>query len=98
MAIRKIQVFEGQGIFDIAIQEYGSIENTFDLLAENTSLVFDSSLSSGLELKVDTDDKGVSDVKNKIRQDDFKVVNSQQVDESTVEGDYNNDLNNDFLN
>jgi hypothetical protein len=47
----KIKVYEGQSIYDIAVQEYGSVEGLFYLLADN-NLTLDSNLKSGAELVV----------------------------------------------
>jgi len=97
MAQRRVLVFEGQSIFDVIIQEYGDIANTFDFMAENPNLTLNTNLTAGEYVKVDTEEKGVSDVKDKIRQENFKVVNSQQIDSETALGDFNNDFNNDYL-
>jgi len=48
-----ITTYQHQSVFDLAIQEYGSIEGVFDLLAANLGLEFDSDIVSGTELKID---------------------------------------------
>jgi hypothetical protein len=47
----KIKVYEGQSIYDVAVQQYGSVEALFYLLADN-NLNLDSNLKSGAELEV----------------------------------------------
>jgi hypothetical protein len=98
MAVRRVLVKEGQSIFDVVIQEYGDIANAFDFFTQNPTLTINSGLSSGQYVKVDTQDKGVNSVKSRIKETEHHVVNSQQIDAETVQGDFNNDFNNDFLN
>ncbi|MFK5855370.1 MAG: hypothetical protein QM503_04500 [Bacteroidota bacterium] len=47
-----ITTYQHQSPFDIAIQEHGSIEGVFDLLAANPGLEFDSDIASGTVLKL----------------------------------------------
>lgn len=42
-----------QSVFDIAIQEYGSIEGVFNLLRANPELEFDSNIQPGTVLKIE---------------------------------------------
>lgn len=53
---------EGQNIYDFAIQTYGTLENIFDVLDDN-SLTFESELQSGMELNSDNFNKGDNDIK-----------------------------------
>lgn len=48
-----LQAYQHQSPFDLAIQEYGSIEGIFDLLAANPGLEFDSDIASGTVLKLE---------------------------------------------
>jgi len=44
-----------QSVFDLAIQEYGSIEGVFELMAANPSLELDSDIESGSIVKLEGD-------------------------------------------
>lgn len=48
-----LTTYRHQSVFDLAIQEFGSIEGVFDLLAANPGLEFDSDIASGTVLKID---------------------------------------------
>lgn len=52
MAGKTITVRNGQTIYDIAIQEYGSIDGTRLLLADNPTLGYSSVLQAGSLLKI----------------------------------------------
>lgn len=55
-------ITEGQNIYDFAIEKYGTIENIFDVIDDN-SLTLDSELNSGMELNANTFNKGVDSIK-----------------------------------
>ena len=48
--MNNVKTYKDQSVFDIAIQEYGSIEGVFDLLKNNPGLEFDSDIESGTAL------------------------------------------------
>ena len=52
---KTIIVFEGQNLFDIALQEYGSVEGIKAVLQLNPSIDINSVLLAGQSLVVDTD-------------------------------------------
>ena len=47
-----IVVEQGQDIFDLAIQEYGSVESLFVLLADNRAIDLTTELASGATLQI----------------------------------------------
>lgn len=47
---RKIIVLDRQTLWDIAIQEYGTVEAVFDLLSDNPSLTINTALIAGQQL------------------------------------------------
>lgn len=51
--MKMIIALEQQTIFDLALQELGSAESVFDLIAANTSLRLDSEIVSGQEMIID---------------------------------------------
>lgn len=53
---------DGQNIYDFAVEKYGTIENIFDVLDDN-SLTFDSDLTSGMELNYNVFNKGDDKIK-----------------------------------
>ena len=60
--MKKVTVKDRQSIFDIAIQEFGTLQNLFDILKDN-NLTLDSQLSGGQELIINNEGKGVENVK-----------------------------------
>ena len=52
MAVKTVKVLDGQTIWDIAIQEYGSIEAIFQLMQDNSSLSLAVPLVGGVLLKL----------------------------------------------
>lgn len=50
--MNKVTTYKHQSPFDIAIQEYGSIEGVFDLLENNPGLEFDSAIAPGTSLAI----------------------------------------------
>jgi len=72
---KTIVVKNGQTIWDITIQEYGDINQVFNLLTDN-SLDYTSVLSSGQKLIINNEDKG-----NKSIQEFFqtKAINPKSI-------------------
>lgn len=93
-------VIDGQTIYDIAIQFYGSIDGVFLLLQDNPTLNgLDTILTAGQKLKIKSDAIDADAVEY------FKknnIVPCSEVEdildfEITPDGgDHNNDFNNDF--
>ena len=67
-------VKEGQNIFDVTIEAYGSINYLFDLLSDN-GLNVDSELYSGMELIIDRT-KGDNEIVNKIIKNNITLNNN----------------------
>lgn len=61
--MQNINVRQGQNIFDVAIQEYGSAESVIKLLQDNTQLSLESELIAGQSLTIiqDPDRKEIVD-------------------------------------
>jgi hypothetical protein len=93
-----IKAKKGQDIFDITVQQFGDIENLFDLLNDNPTLNINSILGSGKELKINSEDKGNVTIKNEFLKTSFKVMNADEDTFAENAGDFNNDFNNDFFN
>ena len=95
MAVKTIVVKGRQTLWDIAIQEYGSIEGVEQLIADNPGLVdYESNLVAGTLLKVKSDavDKDVVDFFTKNELEPISALDG----ENNTGGDFNNDFNNDF--
>jgi len=50
--MKLVSALEQQTVIDIALQELGSAEAVFDVLASNSSLTLDTELTSGRELVI----------------------------------------------
>lgn len=67
-------VKEGQNIFDVCLEKYGSIEFVFNLLIEN-KWKLSTNLSSGQEVNVDNDVTGNRNIKDYYRLRNIAPVN-----------------------
>ena len=68
-------VNDGQGIFDICVQEFGTLEQIINLLTDN-SLSFDSLLTSGQQLTINNQNKGINNIKNSYLLNNFFANNN----------------------
>ena len=84
----------GQNIIDVAVQNFGTIENIFDMLQDN-NLSLNSELKSGQFILAKTEGKGDNSVKNYVLLKNYSFNNAQF---KVATGDYNTDFNNDYLN
>lgn len=91
-----IEIREGQDIFDVTIQKFGTLENLFDFLKENDDITINSSLSSGQKVIINNTDKGLLNEKEFFSSRRFVVTNADADAIAETVGDYNNDFNNDF--
>lgn len=93
---RKVTVKSGQSIFDIALQEYGSVEGVYNLMQDNPARIpsLDVDLLPGDVLLIGSDpvQKDVTDYYT--RNSVFPATRSEE--ESDLFGDFNNDFNDDF--
>lgn len=89
---------KNQNIFDIALQEYGTLENVFTLINDN-NLTFNSKLEANQELIINNDGVGDNKVKNFVTLQKIKYNNDQEgAVSSAVGGDYLAiDYNSDYL-
>lgn len=90
----KITVGQGQTIYDIAIQEYGSIDGVDLLLKDNPSLDMATMLAPGsiLHIKSEPIDKAIVD---HYKINDIRPA-GRLSSEKRIGGDFNNDFNADF--
>ncbi len=92
-----LKVQDGQNIFDIALQEFGTLEELFVMLLDN-NLSLNEKLTSGRELIINKTNVGDEDVKNFVVLRNHSFNNDQgQGLPPLLAGDYNNDYNNDYL-
>jgi len=89
------QVKEGQNIFDVCLQNFGTLENLFDLLSVNNINV-NSNLSSGQILVINNESVGNELIKSTIIKENLVFVNEQLKNDDLQGGDYNNDHNQDY--
>ena len=96
--MNNVKTYKDQSVFDIAIQEYGSIEGVFDLLKNNPGLEFDSDIESGTALNTSGTiiDQSVVDYykKNNIKPatGDIEGLPEYKEDEKMITKTYNYDL------
>jgi len=89
-------VENNQNIFDVALQEFGSLEETFKMLSDN-NLTFNSKLQSGQELIINNAELGDNNVKNFVTLQKITYNNDQGLFvPPLVAGDFNSDFNQDF--
>lgn len=91
-----IPVIEGQSLFDVALQEYGSIEHVFKIIKDNPGITINSNIGAGVTLKIDTsfvsNEEAIKAVFQANKSKDIYPVNL--TDKSS--GDFSEDFNNDF--
>ncbi len=90
-------ILEGQNVFDIVSQEFGTLEQLFTLLNDN-NLAVNTKLISGQELVVNKINVGDENVKNFVTLQNITMNNDQgEKVPPLLSGDYNSDYNNDYL-
>lgn len=91
--VTKIRVKELQTIWDIALQEYGSVSGVKQLMDDNPEINFQTLLQPGQIIKI------ISEPVNKDVRDFYKNNNIFPVSgekDDALPYDFNNDFNNDF--
>lgn len=98
MAQKTVFVEDRQSLFDLAIQKYGSIEGTVQLLDENKDKVSDITTMPTPTLRLQCNrtviDKDVLDYYIKYNLKPVSIISPDE----TYPGDYNIDYNNDYYN
>lgn len=91
-----MKVKDNQSIFDITIEQFGTLENLLTLIVDN-SLSPGFKLSAGQELVINNTDTGNEEIKAFFKLGNIAVNNDQQKGLPPIDaGDYNNDFANDF--
>jgi hypothetical protein len=99
MSNNTVTVLERQSIFDIALQQYGSIEASISLLSQNSDQL--NSITTmplpGTVLKCNGNPLSTSIIKlyNETEQKPVSLISYAEL---AVNGDFNNDFNTDFNN
>ena len=85
---------EGQSIFDVTVQKFGTIENLFDFLSDN-NLTLNSKLKTSQQLIIENIGKGNETVKNFVNLTNRNLNNAQDSIDggSSYSNDYSNDYN-----
>jgi len=92
-----LKVLQNQNIFDITTQEFGTLEELFVLLNDN-SLSVNAKLISGQSLTVNKVNVGDEDVKKIVVLKNITMNNAQgQKVPPLLSGDYNPDYNIDYF-
>jgi len=85
-----------QNIFDLVLQEFGSLDHVFTMINDN-DLTFNSKLKSGQKLNINNTGLGDNSVKNFVTLQKVKYNNDQGIFvPPLVAGDFNSDFNQDF--
>ena len=91
-----IKTREGQNMFDVAIQNFGNIDNVFDVIDAGDNLSLTSELNAGTELELSTENNGDEAIKEFYRRRLLITNNASPPGTEAVGGDYNDDYNNDY--
>lgn len=89
-------VREGQNIFDITTESFGTLEELFVLLNDN-DLSVNAKLISGQDLVINKINLGDENIKNFVVLQNITMNNDQgEKEPPLLGGDWNNDWSNDF--
>lgn len=64
MALNKYIVQEGQNIFDVVLQKYGTLDELFTIFVDNPTLTINTDLLGLQEVLIDSEIVGDEDIKN----------------------------------
>ena len=90
-----IIVRNGQDIFDVCLQEYGTLDLLDQFLSDN-DLSINDNLVIGQELTINKENVGNLRVKNSFENANFVVMNADEETLATTVGQFNGDFNDDF--
>lgn len=92
-----MKVLKNQSIFDIVVQEFGTLEELFSFLIDNDFSV-NTKLVSAQDVIINKVNIGDEDIKNFITLQNI-TMNNDQGDKTPplLSGDYNNDFGNDYF-
>lgn len=92
------KVREGQSMLDLAVQEFGTIDNIFDIIdaAPELNLSLTSELVAGTQIELVTENVGDESIKDFYRRGVLITNNAAPQEGEALGGDYNNDYNNDY--
>lgn len=89
-------VLEGQNIFDIVTESFGTLEQLFTLLNDN-NLAVNAKLISGQELIINKIGVGDNNIKNFVTLQNITMNNDQgEKVPPLLSGDFNSDYSNDY--
>lgn len=89
-------VQEGQNIFDITTENFGTLEQLFTLLIDN-DLSVNAKLISGQDLVINKINLGDENIKNFVVLQNITMNNDQgEKEPPLLAGDYNEDFSNDY--
>jgi len=76
MAIEKYTVQEGQSLYDVVTQKYGTLDNLFTIFVDNPSLTINDDLTALQEVNIDTNITGDQSIKNQYTRLSFVTNNA----------------------
>ena len=83
MALENFTVQEGQSIYDVVLQKYGTLDNLFTIFVDNATLTINDDLTSLQQVKIDTDIVGNEDIKNQYIRTSF-ITNNADADYTEI--------------
>lgn len=91
---RKVIAEEGQNLFDLVTQEYGSIEYVFDFLSLNPGIDINTKITAGQQFRILIQQSESNLISKYFSDRKIKVGTGEKKSGS---GDFNSDFNSDFF-
>ena len=85
----KIKIQEGQNIFDVVLQQFGTLEQLSQFLFDNESIGINDDLSSGQEVDINSTNLGDEDVKARYIKLNFVTNNKDNNFTASTQDQYN---------
>lgn len=92
---KTVIVLNKQTIYDIAVQEYGSVEGVIQIIKDNAGVNLQTGLATGQILKITAAPINKA-VVNYFTNNNLKPVSGETNEITGSGGDYNDDENNDY--
>jgi len=83
MAKKEFKSAAGQNIFDLVLQEYGTLENIFNIFVDNPTLGFNDNISALTPLEVDSEGIGEEVIKTSYKRVNYVTNNADAYFAST---------------
>jgi hypothetical protein len=88
-----INIVEGQTIFDVALQHFGSIEGVFELMEQNGLTTVNADITAGDKLKLNIDEPIDKAIATYFKNNQITVSSGFKVTVGSFNSDFNSDFN-----